>query len=327
MPLWQIDIYPAEGFADRDGERTAQQIAELGLGDVTVSFARGYLVQGDLDDEAANRLANTLLSDSVTERTIVAKVGDDSLCEPPDENPTLVHVMPKPGVMDPVAESTIAAARDSGWSVDAVRTIRKFWLPELDDAQLAGICRRALSNDSVEQVILGPIRADKLAVGGNYQFQLQTVAIRQLNDEQLQQLSKTGQLYLTLVEMQTIREYFRGLDRDPTDIELETIAQTWSEHCSHKTLAGRIHYRGPAADGTPLGDERQYDNMLKETIFAATQTLRKTAGANDMCVSVFKDNAGVVKFDDKYHACFKVETHNHPSALNLMAERIRDWAA
>ncbi len=83
MPLWQIDIYPAEGFADRDGERTAQQIAELGLGDVTVSFARGYLVQGDLDDEAANRLANTLLSDSVTERTIVAKVGDDSLCEPP----------------------------------------------------------------------------------------------------------------------------------------------------------------------------------------------------------------------------------------------------
>ncbi len=114
-----------------------------------------------------------------------------------------------------------------------------------------------------------------------------------------------GQLYLTLVEMQTIRDHFRGLDRDPTDIELETVAQTWSEHCSHKTLAGRIHYRGPAADGTPLGDERQYDNMLKETIFAATQTLRKSAGADDMCVSVFKDNAGVVKFDDKFHACFK----------------------
>ncbi len=223
--------------------------------------------------------------------------------------------MPKAGVMDPVAESTIAAARDSGWRVDAVRTIRKFWLPELDDAQLASICRRALSNDSVEQVILGPIRADKLAVGGNYQFQLQTVPIRELNDEQLQQLSKTGQLYLTLVEMQTIRDHFRGLDRDPTDIELETVAQTWSEHCSHKTLAGRIHYRGPAADGTPLGDERQYDNMLKETIFAATQTLRKSAGADDMCVSVFKDNAGVVKFDDRFHACFKVETHNHPSAL------------
>ncbi len=71
-----------------------------------------------------------------------------------------------------------------------MRTIRKFWLPELEDAQLASICRRALSNDSVEQVILGPIRADKLAVGGNYQFQLQTVPIRELNDEQLQQLSK-----------------------------------------------------------------------------------------------------------------------------------------
>ncbi len=315
MPLWQIDIYPAEGFVDRDGQRTAQQIAELGLGEVTVSFARGYLVQGELDDEAANRLANTLLSDSVTERTIVAKVGDESLCEPPDDNPTLVHVMPKPGVMDPVAESTIAAARDSGWQVEAVRTVRKYWLPELGETQLAGICRRALSNDSVDQVILGPIKADRLAVGGAYQFQLRTVPIRQLGDQQLQELSKTGQLYLTLVEMQTIRDHFRSLDRDPTDIELETIAQTWSEHCSHKTLAGRIHYRGPAPDGTPLGDERQYENMLKETIFAATQNLRRSAGDQDMCVSVFKDNAGVVKFNDEYHACFKVETHNHPSAL------------
>ena len=62
-------------------------------------------------------------------------------------------------------------------------------------------------------------------------------------------------------------------------------------------------------------DERQFDNMLKETIFAATQTIRQNLGDDDWCVSVFKDNAGVVTFDDEFHACFKVETHNHPSAL------------
>ncbi len=98
-------IFIPPRFCGSRRRANCQQIADWAWAMWTVSFARGYLVQGDLDDEAANRLANTLLSDSVTERTIVAKVGDDSLCEPPDENPTLVHVMPKAGVMDPVAES------------------------------------------------------------------------------------------------------------------------------------------------------------------------------------------------------------------------------
>jgi phosphoribosylformylglycinamidine synthase len=89
---------------------------------------------------------------------------------------------------------------------------------------------------------------------------------------------------------------------------LETVAQTWSEHCSHKTLAGRIHYR----DAT---GERRFDNMLKQTIFAATDKIRRDLADRDWCVSVFEDNAGVVRFDEAHHVVFKVETHNHPSAL------------
>ncbi|MDO5305679.1 MAG: AIR synthase related protein, partial [bacterium] len=58
-----------------------------------------------------------------------------------------------------------------------------------------------------------------------------------------------------------------------------------------------------------------FENMLKETIFASTVKIRENLGENDFCVSVFEDNAGVVKFDDEYNVCFKVETHNHPSAL------------
>lgn len=108
--------------------------------------------------------------------------------------------------------------------------------------------------------------------------------------------------------MQTIQRHFQELDRDPTDIELENRVQTWSEHCSHKTLKGRIRYRDEHG-------ERTFENMLKETVFEATQTIRQQLGADDWCVSVFQDNAGVVKFHDEYHACFKVETHNHPSAI------------
>ena len=129
-----------------------------------------------------------------------------------------------------------------------------------------------------------------------------------MDDAALERLSREGQLYLSLVEMQTIQAHFRAAGRDPTDVELETIAQTWSEHCSHKTLAGRIHYRDP--DG-----ERHFENMLKETIFAATQEIRQAAGDRDWCVSVFADNAGVIRFDEQYNVVFKVETHNHPSAL------------
>tara|TARA_R110002049_G_scaffold185580_3_gene353838 strand:+ start:78863 stop:81820 length:2958 start_codon:yes stop_codon:yes gene_type:complete len=321
MPLWQIDIYPAEGQVDRESLRTAEEISELGLGDqVSVTCARGFLVQGNFALEEAKRLAETLLSDRVTETSVVAIAGQDALNQPPagvtvSQDATLVNVMPKPGVMDPVAASTTGVAKDAGLDVEAVRTIRKYWLSDVDDDSLHSICRRALSNDAIEQVVLGPLQIDQLDVGSPYEFELVTVPIRSLDDAGLEQLSRDGQLYLTLVEMQTIRDHFASIGRDPTDIELESIAQTWSEHCSHKTLAGRIHYRGPGKDGTAEADERQYDNMLKETIFAATQTIRKTLGDDDWCVSVFKDNAGVVTFDEKDHVCFKVETHNHPSAL------------
>ncbi|HMP18500.1 MAG TPA: AIR synthase-related protein, partial [Gemmatales bacterium] len=122
-------------------------------------------------------------------------------------------------------------------------------------------------------------------------------------------ISKKGQLALTLEEMQSIQAYFISLQRDPTDIELETIAQTWSEHCSHKTLKGRIHFTDDD------GSTRRYENLLKQTIFAATQEVRKQLGKNDWCVSVFVDNAGIIQFTRNYHACIKVETHNRPSAI------------
>src|SRR5262249_55181673 len=134
------------------------------------------------------------------------------------------------------------------------------------------------------------------------------VPLRSLDDDSLVRLSREGQLYLSLVEMQTIQAHFRSLERDPTDVELETVAQTWSEHCSHKTLAGRIAYRGPEGS-------RQFQNMLKETIFAATHQIRQKLADDDWCVSVFSDNAGIIRFDDQNNVVFKVETHNHPSAL------------
>ncbi len=307
--LWEVDIYAAAGQPDLGAKDVAAAAAELHLVDrLAVTSARGYLIQGNLDQAQVARIADELLSDRVVERTIVAPVGDSSLTQLPQGRAHWIHVLPKPGVMDPVAQSAMDAIADFRLKVDAVRTMKKYAVGPLSDERLKLLCSKVLANDAIEQVVVGPLNFERLQVGSPYQFQLKTVPIRAMDDETLTRLSREGQLFLSLTEMQTIQAHFRKLDRDPTDVELETVAQTWSEHCSHKTLAGRIRYRDE-------NGEKTFQNMLKETIFAATQQIRKDAGDQDWCVSVFSDNAGVIRFDDQYNVCFKVETHNHPSAL------------
>lgn len=309
--LWQIDIYPAPGQPDPLGQGIVADAMDLGFGnDLRVAASRGYLVQGALAPGDAQRLAAELFADHVVEQTLVAPVGDERLSCPPAERPAakLVYVLPKPGVMDPVAQSAHNAIADFGLTADAVRTFRKYWVDGCEDHRLRTLSNKLLANDAIEQVVIGPLELKALQFGAAYPFQLVHVPLSSLDDAGLMRLSQTGQLYLTLVEMQTIQRAFHELSRDPTDVELETIAQTWSEHCSHKTLGGRIAYRDERG-------ERRFENMLKETIFAATVQIRQDLGSDDWCVSVFKDNAGIIRFDDEYNVCFKVETHNHPSAL------------
>jgi phosphoribosylformylglycinamidine synthase len=316
--LWEIDILPAPDLdggqqPDRVAERVAAAARELGLAvDLKVAAARGYLLQGaTLTRGSVERLARELLADTVVERATVGESSSDSTVEdrgPEFRHATCVTVLLKPGVMDPVAQSVLTAAADLGVELEAAASFRKYWLAGASDDDIRAVSNRLLANDAIEHIVYGALELDRLELGRPYQFALQTVPIRELDDAALMRLSREGQLYLQPAEMQTIRQYFRELGRDPTDAELETIAQTWSEHCSHKTLAGRIAFRDEHG-------ERRFDNMLKETIFAATRRIREQLGADDWCVSVFEDNAGVVRFDDHYNLAFKVETHNHPSAL------------
>lgn len=309
--LWEVDIFAAPGLPDIIGSEAAADAADLGFSSsLTLGAAHGYLIQGDLAREQIDLLVSKLLADSVVERATIGKVGDASL----DVSLTgakgrIVYVLPKPGVTDTVADAAREAAAEYQVVPEAVRTFKKYWIDGVDDEELDRLARKLLSNDAIEQVAYDKLGFDSLQVGSQYKFELVTVPIRAMSDDDLMTLSREGQLYLSLVEMQTIKEHFVKLDRDPTDVELETVAQTWSEHCSHKTLAGIIEYD----DGT--GQKRRFNNMLKETIFDSTVKIRENLGDDDFCVSVFVDNAGVVKFDDEYNVCFKAETHNHPSAL------------
>ncbi len=134
----------------------------------------------------------------------------------------------------------------------------------------------------------------------------------EVTDEELERIGKQGivnsdgtrrgPLALNLVFMKTIQAYFRKLGRKPTDIELESLAQTWSEHCKHTIFADPI-------------DEIQ-EGLFKHYIKRATEEIQKKRGNDDFCVSVFSDNSGAITFDEKYLITHKTETHNSPSALD-----------
>lgn len=114
--------------------------------------------------------------------------------------------------------------------------------------------------------------------------------------------TRRGPLALSLAAMKTIRDHFKKLKRNPTDVELESLAQTWSEHCKHTIF------------NDPLDEVKE--GIYRRYIKGATEKIRKQKGKKDFCVSVFKDNSGAIEFDDKYLVTHKVETHNAPSALD-----------
>ncbi len=280
-----------------------QQIAEFlpNLGDVTTS--RIFLIDTDAAGPQLRQVADELLADPIVE------AADVMTAAPADGERSRIEIHLKPGVMDPVATSTEMAIRDIGLGVREIRTGRSFVLNmKVPPEQLKSIASRVLANGVIESVHLSAFIPQAFERGREYHLKLQSVSLIKLDDEQLKKLSREGHLFLSLAEMKAVQKYFQEQGREPTDIELETIAQTWSEHCVHNTLKSRVDVCDET--GKVL---RSYKNLIKETIFDSTMTLMKQKPG--FCLSVFKDNAGVIAFDEQDAVCFKVETHNHPSAI------------
>ena len=304
--IWRVEIQPRTGMPNRLAEEVNDNAGFFVMPEtLQIESVWGYLLQSSATRQEVLEIANRVLADPVVEQVEVLPANDRVQTQ---EGQSAVFVLPLPGVTDSSAETALNTIRLLDFKVDAVRTYRLYKLSGIDESQIELLIKKLLCNDSIEQAVKGQLSIQQLTLGQEAKFELRTVPVREADDESLVSISKSWQLSLTLVEMQTIQQHYRQLDRDPTDAELETIAQTWSEHCSHKTLAGKVAY-------TDENGTRQFDNMLKETIFAATQQIRAELGDDDWCVSVFKDNAGIVRFDDQFNVAFKVETHNRPSAL------------
>ena len=301
--IHRIEITAKEGVADPHAQAVLHQVRELGIGSVSaVRAVRLFFLIGQLDAAAARQAAQDLLIDPVIEQYELADARREAQT---DAGHAVIEVHLKAGVMDPVAASTEQAIRDMRLPIEAVRTGRRYELAgDVSPDQRETIARRLLANAVIEDVHYQAYTPPEVHAH-DYQFRIVDVPIRGLDDEGLQGLSREGQLFLNLVEMKAIQEHFRQLGREPRDVELEMIAQTWSEHCVHKTFRSNVRVLDSAGQVV-----EEIPNLIKSTVFAATHQLAKP-----WCLSVFEDNAGVIEFDEQNAVCFKVETHNHPSAI------------
>lgn len=289
-----IAVWVKAGLPDPRGDALQKDIQDLGIVKVTQARVRDiYLLEGRLSEAEVGRICQELLADPVVQEYSYGEAPTS-----PGQQAHVIEVAYNPGVMDPVEESIIKGIRDLGIStVDRVKTAKRYFLwGELSKQELETICDKLLVNPVIQHVVTS--REELSLPPATYDFSLESIELLGLDDAALTELSK-NRLWLNLSEMKRIQSYFSGSGRNPTDIELETLAQTWSEHCVHKTFKGKIK----------LG-RLVIDNLLKSTIMRVTDELEKP-----WCLSVFEDNAGVIDFDGRYAICFKVETHNHPSAV------------
>ncbi|HRU06604.1 MAG TPA: phosphoribosylformylglycinamidine synthase subunit PurS, partial [Candidatus Brocadiia bacterium] len=297
MNHYRVEVAVRPDLPDPMGRAVLADVKDLGVAGVKdVRVADVYLLGAELTAEQARRVAEELLADPVSQYFAV----NEPIKPPRRGAMQAVQVFRKPGVMDPVAATTVKAVRDLTGVAPHVRTGRKYMIYGSVSAEdLATISSRVLHNAAIEMVYPGAADVPLAPDQPSYVFRRVEVDILSASDEELLRISRQNTLSLNLEEMRAVRDYFKREGRNPTDAELESLAQTWSEHCNHKTLRGVVEFNGEVID-----------NLLKSTVFRATRELNKP-----WCLSVFKDNAGVIEFDEDYGVAFKVETHNHPSAI------------
>ncbi|OPY29265.1 MAG: phosphoribosylformylglycinamidine synthase II [Methanocella sp. PtaU1.Bin125] len=323
MPF-RVEIALKPGYRDAIGEGIRNSIKNsLRIAVDDVRTIKVYTVNASLTDDEKKAVAAGPFSDAIVQLYSV----DAPLASGFD---WLVEVGFRPGVTDNEGRTGREAIEDrlsrKLAKDESVHTSMQYLINgKLTREQVETICKQLLGNELIErfEVVDGRswdarkgIEAKVPLVRDPHRPRVAEVNL-DVSDAELVAISRKGTLALTLDEMKTLRDYFKrpevlaerrkiGLGPNPTDVELETLAQTWSEHCKHKIFNADIDY-------VEDGKHSQVRSLFKTYIRGSTDEIAKQA---DWLVSVFKDNAGVVRFTDGYNVAIKVETHNSPSALD-----------
>src|SRR3989344_8623769 len=228
MAIHEVHVSRKKEFGDPRGEDVAAE-AERTLGiDAKVTTRTIYRVEGPTLNQT-QILANDALVDPIVEE------GDVNYVSTPGPNPH-VEVSYKPGVTDPVAGTIQKVGKDLGIPIIGARVSTVYEFEGITQEQADDIADRLLINKTVQQAV--EEKPETLRTRGE-RGPITTVPISEANDSDLMEMSR-DKLFLTLEEMQIVRDYFRKLERDPIDAELEIIAARWSEHCVHKTFNAKV---------------------------------------------------------------------------------------
>jgi phosphoribosylformylglycinamidine synthase len=282
-----------------------------------------YFVEGELAPEELSLLGRFLFSDPVEEVFEWREVGRGGRRGQPDAalhegeglavdreaaSERIVEICRKPGVTDPVAIEVVRAAHELGISGIKRAATGVRWELEadwLDDAALSKLTRVLLANAVIERWEFGEIEPI-FPEGREQGLAVEHYDLAAMNDGELLGLSAKRRLALDLEEMRAIQAWFGARGRPATDVELEMLAQTWSEHCVHKTFKADVEVRNSKGRPYPPVVHGIFNIYIRKTT--------EEIGA-PWVRSAFVDNAGIVSFDGDWDISFKVETHNHPSAV------------
>ncbi|MEW5816203.1 MAG: AIR synthase-related protein [Spirochaetota bacterium] len=328
----RTEVFYRDGSIDGRGKKLLSTLQSIYAYIRKAAIVDIYLTEGI--PELNSSLAQELFSDSVAQDVrIVTKPYDLSAADGnliPEWN-VLIEIGYKAGVTNPVAvtvRKTIEAALNKKISYESIVQTARQYLFQTEAVSYDHYIRlsQALHNPLIEQAVVltrdewnrgtrpPALYPSRLALSP---VEVMTFDFSEITDLKLMELSRQRLLALTIDEMRAVKAYFTdpgviggrikaGLTHLATDVELEMIAQTWSEHCKHKIFNAEISYKA--------GDTIEHIKSLFATYIR--QTTEELWSQKPYLKSVFHDNSGVITFDDSHLLCFKVETHNSPSALD-----------
>lgn len=322
MQTSRIEIKNKNQFKDGIVHSTLKNIKDdVGIAIDGLEIVKAYNIHEILNGKELERIQKDLLCDAVYQES-----GEGYYFERELEYDFGIEISYKIGVTDNVGRTTargISFILGKDVNFNHVRSsVVYFFKGSISEKDKIKIATSVLCNTLIEEF---HIFTKKEVQPVNYfpSIKEETLASYyetinlEVSDNQLQKISDQRVLSLTLEEMQAIRSYYRqeevknkrrdlGLPEDPTDVELELFAQTWSEHCKHKIFAAQVNYKNE-------GETRVIKSLFKTFIKASADKIGEN---RDDLLSLFKDNAGVVKLNETHAFCVKVETHNSPSALD-----------
>ena len=334
MQITRVEATPksGEGLRDVRGDVVRRRLkADHNINLDQVRSIVGFLINSDIDSNSISERADDLFADPIIEYSTTNQtfLQSKEIFETKPE--IVISVGFKPGVTDNPGKAALDGFRTifPNASIDSdISTYITYAFYGVNGQATPEFIASKLYNNLIERAVVSD---SEMCQQNNWpmieypekppqEFKQPAHIDLEIGDDELIEISETGLLALNLEEMKAIQSHYRDesiqnlrrgagiVENKPTDVELECLAQTWSEHCKHKIFASKIHHKD-----LETGEDSVVDSIFKTHIMKPTHDMQKEV---DWLLSVFHDNSGVIAWDDEWSVCMKAETHNSPSALD-----------